>query len=80
MTRAEFDAIADDTARGRLSGIPSCCIRFFIEQWLPLCRDPTRAAVRRAYMRAIRWERWGYVPCPDCFCANRRVRVVHHGD
>lgn len=57
----------DDRARGVCSGIPSCCIDFFIGRW-----NEMKASERRLYrhkMNTIKKSmqvKMNYIPCPNC--------------
>ena len=65
----------DDLIRGECSGIPPCCIEFFIEKW-GLDVDSVANAEHEKRMDALR-ERFyfQYVPCPDCITAERFVEI-----
>jgi len=57
------------TLFGLHSRIPTCCIRFFIDEWdgRELWRDE-----ESPYARALKASRAQYVQCPQCL-ANGRV-------
>jgi len=60
------------TEYGRHSLIPDCCIRFFVEEWDPFFENKWRGT---AYEGAIREQAYDYVPCPQCFYTNKRVKI-----
>lgn len=55
---------------GRLSGIPACCVRFYVNVWIP---------ARFSMAAPARWTEHyesggrGYVPCRACQLDGRRV-------
>lgn len=58
------------------SGIPRCCVDYFIE----LLDNYVPAALYTSYVRggALR-DTAGYVVCPACYMENRLVRVNQNG-
>lgn len=65
----------DDLLRGRCSGIPECCIKFFIEIWMI---DPAITTDHKKRLSEIRDTfRFGYIPCPDCVDKENFVDVRH---
>lgn len=66
----------DDLVRGRCSGIPECCITFFIETWM---MDLDITFKHKERMDEVRGDpiRFRYVPCPDCLVAQRFVEIRH---
>lgn len=70
MTLEEFNKIDSDIVRGRLSGIPDCCIAFFTEVW-----EKGMFIMMPDYMGM---GSWGYVPCPHCkVTGNRKELIIH---
>jgi len=60
-----------DIAYGRHSKIPDCCIAFFVDHWeRGLWKD-------NAYSHVVHASDYNYVPCPACFYAKRKVRIVN---
>ncbi len=63
---------------GRHSGIPECCVYFFVTWWQDSC-DDWRA--HRSYdafkgmAEAIHRVAWGYVVCPQCMLSGHYVRL-----
>ena len=59
-------------AYGRHSGIPDCCIKFFVEEWnaKELWRDKTLYIVR-----AINASPAHYVQCPECLGQSQIVGI-----
>jgi len=82
MTKQEFDKIPCDYLRGKLSGIPDCCIAFFVEVWQPLVmsgmvnESPQIFWWKNQYVPLI--ASWGYVPCPICKIQGNKINVIHH--
>lgn len=58
-----------DIAYGKHSLIPSCCIRFFIDEWEA---EYTRGT---PYSMAVNMSKWNYVPCPKCFATGNLVVI-----
>lgn len=56
----------DHDLRGQCTGLPPCCIKFFIEQWQDMPEAP-----RDEYMDKI--DGVGYIPCPDCLAKQSFV-------
>jgi hypothetical protein len=59
---------------GRHSGIPDCCIHFFVGPWREIYNDAPR---HDEY-----WKRMekaspgaGYVLCPECIVDNRTIQI-----
>jgi hypothetical protein len=65
----------DDEVRGRCSGIPECCVKFFIEQ-RPFGETSHSYKEHTKRMDDMR-ERFEfqYIPCPDCLGAKRFVEL-----
>lgn len=81
LTSDGFRAIRDDVAKGRLSGIPECCIQFFAQVWSPKFDVDTldNLAWREQYMGDIYdEERLHYVPCPHCKSTGHRSEIIVH--
>lgn len=72
----------DDWECGRHSGIPDCCIEYFIAVWVPLFRDPAkRWAFEARQGRVRRTERrlgvdYQYIPCDSCLASGAPVVVL----
>jgi len=59
--------------RGRCSGIPPCCRRWFAEVWAPLALfDKQQYDEGRQQYGG--WG-WGYIPCPGCRQCGARIHV-----
>ena len=58
-------------AFGLHSRIPTCCIRFFNDEWPSIWRNH-----RSPYVRAVNAARFGYVPCPDCLAKGNKVKLL----
>lgn len=54
-----------DIIYGLHSNIPTCCIVFFITEWI---RENERDG---PYAHAVRMDNLNYVPCPECFALRR---------
>ena len=59
-------------AYGRHSLIPECCIKFFVDEWLPNYINHWRDT---AYNKTINKSKYGYVPCPKCFKDKKLVKI-----
>ena len=66
-----------DIICGRHSGIPECCIKFFIDCWA--IKYMRNKKLRGRYWALIHIaeiifdvEHWGYIPCPDCLITGKR--------
>lgn len=55
---------------GRHSGIPDCCVEYWLTQW-----DNDRNTQSKHH-EAVICLGWGYVPCPACLSLKRKARVV----
>lgn len=55
---------------GSHSGIPDCCIAYFITDW------QTALNARNGHWKRIYDLGWGYVPCPTCLSLKRKARVI----
>ena len=93
MTKAEFELIEDDTERGKLSGIPACCIAWFIKTWQPtlqisrnsnLPMEVRRAAIKfqDRYNKSPVVEKMGacYILCPTCRRTGFKAELIIHKD
>ena len=72
-----------DVRMGQCSGIPNCCIAWFISGWKLAHGDLSKSLYEKAPWRAkfILWyheraNNAGYVPCPLCLLSGARVRVL----
>jgi hypothetical protein len=64
-----FDNTAEqNTLRGTCSGIPECCVAFFVNDW-KFGNHPNRGK----HMKAG----YGYIPCPACLESGNRVEIRH---
>lgn len=78
--------IATDIELGRCSGIPECCIAYFIFVWMPelerVISGPghnaliDKTAYQRHYRRFLDLHPVGYVPCPKCIINQTFVKVL----
>jgi hypothetical protein len=59
-----------DIAYGLHSGIPRCCIDFYINEW------DNHRTLGTHYRSMLRDCTWGYVPCPRCFFQGIKVKIV----
>jgi len=71
---------ARDVECGLHSGIPPCCVLFYVAEWRPLVHElgndhPAVAAHSRRMFRV----RPGYVPCPACMRRGAFVRIRDMG-
>lgn len=62
-----------DIAFGKHSKIPNCCIIFYVYEWGPNFESKWRET---AYDKAINESNYNYVPCPKCFYAGIKVKIV----
>ena len=58
---------------GRHSGIPECCINFFIEVWT------THVPVLHYYQQKFAHLNIDYIPCPNCL-VNKSFVQIHKCD
>ena len=58
---------------GRHSGIPECCIMFFVGEW---DREIITGWDETPYARAIHKCGFGYVPCPECLGTHNKVKII----
>lgn len=65
-----FKEHAYHIAYGRHSGIPGCCIHFFLHKW------GNELSGQTAYAKLINDLSWGYVPCPECIAKGNKVHVI----
>ena len=83
MTLEQFNSIHDDFLRGKLSGIPDCCIAFYVAVWSPLVMS---SMVHGSNYYFDKWKseyspiigNWGYVPCPLCKVQGNKAQIVRH--
>lgn len=61
-----------DWRAGRHSGVPVCCIAWWI-----VVDDHLPWSIAVRYRRRVNGRRgcWGYIPCPACLLRRRRVPV-----
>lgn len=68
---------------GLHSGLPPCCVSFFVKMWWPYtlavnalsAREQANAVV--AYDAYQAWTtRPGYIPCPNCVIDRRFVHIL----
>lgn len=57
---------------GRHSGIPDCCIEFWLGWWDEEFNTPEQMD----YSYFLHHSPWGYVPCPTCIQNDKRARIV----
>lgn len=62
----------DNRVRGECSGIPGCCITFFIDVWDTSEVSAHEKAMDEARKKGFKFQ---YVPCPDCLSATRFVEI-----
>lgn len=70
-------------AKGKASGIPDCCINFYVDVWCPAmlsaARDrsnPTLGTLRDWQKKFKVATNKGYIPCPECSAKGTFVTVV----
>src|SRR6478736_3219291 len=56
---------------GLHSGIPKCCMRFFVRVWTHVWHVPE---LREQYLPKEK-SIFGYVPCPDCLAKGKVAKV-----
>lgn len=54
---------------GRHSGIPDCCIRYFMSDW---SNDLARMST---YAKLVNMLEWGYVPCFRCVARGNQATI-----
>lgn len=72
--RSPYSGSKDDRVRGECSGLPECCINFFIETWR---MDPQANPEHDAKMIENRENgfEFHYIPCPTCLENKRFVEI-----
>lgn len=55
-----------DEQCGLCSGIPSCCVRFFITTWK---HNPSKEHL-------VRCRGYRYIACPDCISSGHKVQIA----
>lgn len=69
-----FDAaLVADVTCGLHSGLPDCCVLFYVTFWQ--AADDARRAWYRRYMKYSGLPE--YVPCPACLASGVFVEVAH---
>lgn len=53
---------------GRHSGIPDCCIAFWLDKW--------EYESPNSYSAAVTASNYNYVPCPKCFEKKRKIHLI----
>jgi hypothetical protein len=76
--------IVRDVHCGRHSGLPDCCILFFITCYRSVRTDEEMGISSEYHklLESMGADRLGYVPCPACLAAQRfvRMRPCNRGD
>lgn len=67
----------DDELRGTCSGIPTCCINFYIMVWSPNDNPAKDCPEHQMLMDEAKREgfKFYYIPCPACLKARRFVEI-----
>lgn len=72
----------DDRIRGECSGIPACCVTFFVDHWQitgrflsPLQSEHWNRIEETRKRLHLRFDEPGYIPCPSCLEAGKFVEV-----
>jgi hypothetical protein len=61
---------------GRHSGIPGCCVAYFIQYWQPLCMTYTPEAEEAINERNERCpDGYNYVPCEECLANGDQIEL-----
>lgn len=68
ITHTFDDTPEQNALRGACSGIPECCVAFYVNEW-KFGRHPNKAK----HMKAG----YGYIPCPACLESGNRVEIKH---
>jgi hypothetical protein len=55
------------------SGLPACCIRFFITDKMWMQENSNREYLTKIQLTG---KNWGYIPCPVCLQSGRVVEVL----
>lgn len=63
--------LAHHVSCGRHSGIPDCCIGWFVDVWIG--QGACMTVEGQVRLRAVSF---GYVPCPPCLSRGNRVVVL----
>lgn len=65
----EFDAEC-----GRHSGIPECCIDFFVKHWSKVWMKHN-STFTRFYRKALTFRKFDHVACPHCLITKNVVKL-----
>lgn len=76
IMRSPYSGSTDDRIRGECSGLPPCCIEFFIETWRMDPESNQEHADRMVKAKAEGVDFW-YVPCPECLETKSFVEISH---
>lgn len=79
-----MNEIERDIAMGLHSGIPACCVLFYVGPWRSVFyTSPTKASKAHWAKLARAWRALGrniqYIACPRCLREKRFVRIHHCG-
>lgn len=69
----------DDELRGKCSGIPACCIKFYVEVWSPN-DNPFKDCPEHSTLMdeaKLKGFKFSYVPCPSCLESRNFVELKH---
>ena len=84
LGRLDWREVFVHVAQGTHSGIPACCITFFVLEWIPWEHafgpaargiHPHRLALEMAGITVGNLEPPEYVPCPDCLARRHFVEI-----
>ena len=65
---------------GRDSGIPECCIQFYVNEWGHICSNCPK--IFTMYYNQIHLRRktmgqkWNHTPCPTCLHSGNVIKVI----
>ena len=65
----------DDIKCGKCSGIPECCVNFFITVWKPLHIDD-KLPYLKVMDNSEKDQDIHYIPCPECLENKRFVTLL----
>lgn len=65
---------------GRDSGIPECCIQFYVNEWVDICTNYPKMFTmyhnQLQLRRKTMGQNWNHTPCPTCLYSGKVVKVI----
>lgn len=73
----EDEYTAHDIRCGLHSGIPICCVAYFITQWQPSEKNKFGIHAASNRREQLDYPKVGYIPCEQCIRDKNFIPVVH---